>query len=776
MKQFSALLLALCCFAFAGRASTVSGNVSYSGSVSAGGVKVYLYDSSFLSPGVVAIDSTITSFSGTYSMTATPISGHSYFLLSKVCNPYSYYFLGTFSSSVSANFTLSCSSIMVQDTVRNSTTGAPVWGQKVYLTNASATYRDSSYTGVSGVATFGVPPTYASGSFTVSTYACGLQSQTFTLSGAAAVAPTLYGCVSNGVISGTLTNLSTSSPIASYKVNIVDSSATAALWLDSTYTNASGAYSFTLPLWVPSGNMIAYAYTCGARIRNSAAFSGSSLTLNLSGCATSTATISGTVTNASTSAAIVGQKVYIYDSFSTTSIYRDSTITNAAGGYSFTIPPSITSGYMLVSAASCGSSYSFVSYTGSSAVANFSVITTPGTVSGTVNYYGGGKVAGANVQFTKAGFAPISTTANSVGAYSMTIPCSWGAGYISLYITAPGTNCNHNHGISYTGANMAGLADSLCYFGVSGVVSKQGGGMASNAKVYWVTEYWDSTTTPATVTLYAFDSTVTNASGAYKIGSDYMPSGPYNINYIKAALLPSDPAYLNFLPTYHDSALVWSGADTVKYSQWQSRATNVHVSLRAGVNPGGPGFISGNVLLGANKAAGVGDPLPGRILLLTTAAGKAVAFTYSDAAGKFSFSNLALGNYLLSGDAWGLKNPALAISLTQGHATENSVVFEENDKKFEGHLNATAVSGPTALEALRIYPNPVKDYVGISGLGAISGTKTVVLRNAMGTVVLQSEIPAGTVGEVGTIGLPAGIYMLQLQTMAGVQNFRFVKD
>ncbi len=591
------------------------------------------------------------------------------------------------------------------------------------------------------------------------------------------VAPTLYVCVSNAVISGTLTNASTSAPIAYHAVMLADSSATALLYADSTNTNASGAYSFTLPPGTPSGNMIAYAYTCGARARNSAAFSGSNLTLNLSGCATSTATVSGTVYYSGTTTPVSGWKVYVYDSLGLTTVYRDSAVTTAAGGYSFTIPPYITSGYIHLSTPSCGggTTSAFWSYTGVSGIVNLSVTTSPGTISGHAYYYGGTPAAGATVQMSAWGFSPISTVASSAGAYSLTVPCSWGSNTISLQITSPNQNCNHNHSVSFSGSNISGLVDSMCYFGVSGIVSKQGGGVASNAKVYWVQEFYDSTTTPATITLSRFDSTVTNASGVYSFARDYIPSGYYSQSYIKAFLQPSDPAYLNFLPTYHDSSLVWSSADTVKYSQWQSRATNVHVSLRAGINPGGPGFIGGDVLLGANKAAGVGDPLPGRVLILTTAAGKAIGYTYSDGTGKFSFSNLALGSYLIFGDAWGLKNPALAVTLAQGKATVNSIVFEENSTKFEGRLNAAGVAGTPALNALRLYPNPVKDYVAVSGLRAIGGAKTAVLRNATGAMAGSYNIAAGA-DAIPVKGLPAGLYMLQVQTGEGVAAFRFVKE
>lgn len=775
MKHLSLILALFCCFVLTGKAATLSGTVSYSGSAGAApSKKVYLRDSNMTTYAVNIIDSTTTSSTGAYSFTLTPSSLHAYGIQCNACGFPSYSYYGYFTTSLTINLTLSCGTVYITDTVRNSSTGSPVFGQKVYISNATSSYKDSSYTNSGGVVTFGVPPGVPTGTLTVSTNACGLQTQSFTYTGSGMAAPTLLVCVSSAVISGTFTNISTSLPIAYYPVMIVDSSSGAILYSDSTITNAIGAYSFTLPAGTPSGIMIAYTYACGLRISNSASFTGSNLTLNLSGCATGTATVSGTVTNAVTSTPIAGQKVYLRDSISTTVVYRDSTVTNSSGSYSFTMPPTVTSAYVILTTASCSSVMtSFWTYTGISGTVNFNVYGSANTISGTVYTHTGAPASGATLQLFKSGVGWVYATANSAGNYSLTIPCTWAAGSTTLYMYPAIANCGTTtRTIAYSGSSISGLIDTVCYLGISGIVSKHGSGVAANAKVYLVDEYYDSSSISPLTTLTAIDSTTTNASGFYSFDLNAQ-LWPYHTFYAKAALQPSDPDYSNFLPTYHDSALIWSSADTIKFIQWQNHATDVNISLRAGSNTGGPAFIGGNVLMGANKQAGVGDPLPGKILILTTSTGQAVAYTYSDATGQFSFPNLPYGNYLLSGDVWGKDNPALTVSVSQGNGTVNNIVFEENSTSFEGHYNSLSVGGPRPLDVLRIYPNPVKDYVGISGLNAISGSKNIMLRNGTGALVGSYSQDMDV---INTKGLPAGLYLLQIQTSEGMASFRFVKE
>ncbi|MCX6352365.1 MAG: PKD domain-containing protein, partial [Bacteroidetes bacterium] len=87
-------------------------------------------------------------------------------------------------------------------------------------------------------------------------------------------------------------------------------------------------------------------------------------------------------------------------------------------------------------------------------------------------------------------------------------------------------------------------------------------------------------------------------------GTYYFSNVPKGKYLVKAFLAPKSAYHDDYLPTYHDSSLTWSGADSVNVD---SSVAYVDVYLRAGSNGTGPGFIGGKVTQGANKKAG--DPL-----------------------------------------------------------------------------------------------------------------------------------------------------------------------
>ena len=780
-KQLMLLVAMICCIAFTSKAATISGTVSYvAGYGPAISKKVYLLDTSF--SGTAVIDSTTTSGTGSYTFTLTMATGHAYYTQSNACGYPSYCPGGITSSTSSANISLVCVPT-VTDTVRTIGTGALVSWQKVYIRNATSTFLDSSLTNGGGIASFIIPASIASGTLTVFTYACGLQSQTVSYCGASAVAPTLQIC-GPYFVSGTLTNVSTSSAIPWYKVYLVDSSATSVLYRDSMYTNSSGAYTFMLPVGTPAGNIVIYTQACGMRSSNSAAFTGgSNLAINLSVCATSAATISGTLIAGGTSSPVAGQKVYLTDSASPTLVLRDSVTTTTAGVYSFTISPLTPTGNITLSTMSCGAMQSqYTYYFGSSKVMpNWSVYTSSAsrTISGTVYYKSGAVAPGFTVSLTYSGVSTsphLYLVTNAAGAYSFTIPCDWNAGTLKIYTYYPFPNCSPLRNYIWSGSSASGLVDTACYHSVSGTVRKQGGGVAANARVYAILSSLDTSVTPHVTRLTAVDSTVTNSTGQYTF---VMNVHPYSLTvlpqavFIKAALQPSDPSYWSYLPTYHDSSLIWSAADTVDAMAWGNHTGGFDISLRSGVNPGGPGFIGGDVLLGANKSTGVGDPLPGRIFLLTTTSGMPVAYTYSDGAGKFSFSNLALGSYLLHGDAWGKSNPPLAVTLTTGNTSVSNIIFEENSVHFEGHYNTLSVPHSGLEGIVSLFPNPAKDQLYIAGLSSIQGEKRVIVRDITGAVVLHTALIEE---RLNVSRLPAGVYMLQVITGTAAGNFRFVKE
>ncbi len=389
---------------------------------------------------------------------------------------------------------------------------------------------------------------------------------------------------------------------------------------------------------------------------------------------------------------------------------------------------------------------------------------TIGTASGT-------PVVGQTVYYIDSFYKYMdSTVTNSSGAYSFNLPSSM-TNPTYIFLSAPACGSKNTRMVVYTGSSLTSnfiLCSSFpTLHGTVSLGSTTNNGLAT---VYLIRKEYDPVVKDTTLT--AIDSIVTaSTGGSYSKAYAYTP---YGTLLLKAALQSSHPSYSAFLPTYYTSSLNWSGATALGSSNFSS-TTSTNISMTAGTNPGGPGFIGGSVLVGANKSTGVGDPLSSRILLLTNASnGKAVGYTYSSATGQFSFSNLAYGTYYIFGDAWGKTNPQLTVTISASTPSVSNVTFEENNKTFKGHIGNLSVSS-AALNGVSVYPNPVTDRLQLNGLNAISGSKTIILSDVTGSVISRQVVEQNGTAGIATGALPAGIYLLQLQTSAGNASFKIVK-
>ena len=365
-----------------------------------------------------------------------------------------------------------------------------------------------------------------------------------------------------------------------------------------------------------------------------------------------------------------------------------------------------------------------------------------------------------------------STVTNSSGLYSFTLPAALPLNN-GLMISSAACGVNKQYGSWYTGSNITNINFIMCG-NQKHLIGKVWLGTTANAGpavVYLIRKQYDPVIGDTTLT--AIDSQSFTGSH-YAFWPLCIPSGTL---LLKVALKSGNAAYSSYLPTYYTSAINWSGAAALPAANFNATSPTIYtdVHMTAGTNLGGPGFIGGSVLLGANKSTAVGDPLSQRILLLTNSAGQAVGYTYSNTIGGFEFPNLAYGTYNIFGDAWGKTNPQLSVTLSPANPAVSNVVFEENNKTFKGHIGSLSISPSAKLNAVTVYPNPVTDLVQFKGLDAISGSKTVVLSDVTGAVIARQIFEVGASTSMATANLAPGIYMLQVQSSEGTASFRIVK-
>jgi hypothetical protein len=363
----------------------------------------------------------------------------------------------------------------------------------------------------------------------------------------------------------------------------------------------------------------------------------------------------------------------------------------------------------------------------------------------------------------------LSAVTNSAGAYSVTLPSSITSGHpiMATTVNCTGPWLANTH--TYAGVNITSNFTKCIPPPPPSISGKiyTGSTGAANAKVYLIDKHLDTITSSVWV-LTARDSAVTNSTGDYTMGYPVYVAGSL---LLKAALLPASSVYASYMPTYYTSSLIWSGATSLP----SSSTVTANISLISGTNPGGPGFVGGSVLLGANKTTAVGDPVPNRLILLTDGSNNAVAYTKSDASGNFAFLNLPYGTYKIFGDVGGKTSAPLTFVLSAQSPSANSIQFKETSKTFDATLFASSVNNITAVQAIAVYPNPVTNMLNIAGLNAIKGDKDAILSDVTGKQIGNYHFAANADATINTSSLSSGLYILQVTTTEGTATLKISK-
>lgn len=317
------------------------------------------------------------------------------------------------------------------------------------------------------------------------------------------------------------------------------------------------------------------------------------------------------------------------------------------------------------------------------------------------------------------------------GAYT-TYMSSTGTTTSSFMINAPGIYW----GFAWDAAGCAVYDSTIVTWtdpDISGIASTSTAQPLVNQKVYLIR--YDS----VAQTLFAADSSITDANGNY-----FFCGVTDSVVFLKAA--PDSATYPLEMPTYADTVLFWSQA--IAFHPFASLPILHNFQTRAGMNPGGPGFIGGLITQGANKVSAVGDPVPGlTIVLKEVSSGDVYAVTRTDANGYFRFGNLPFGDYQVIPD-----KPAVSItnvpqvSLTAQVPGRDSLDFRLNSTFLELFVASAVTPGRTA-SGVTLSPNPFSGDIQLQ----VALTADAVLEwrivDLLGQVV-EGDAPAAS--------LPAG--------------------
>jgi hypothetical protein len=271
--------------------------------------------------------------------------------------------------------------------------------------------------------------------------------------------------------------------------------------------------------------------------------------------------------------------------------------------------------------------------------------------------------------------------------------------------------------------------------------------------------------------LTAIDSTIT--AGVTYAGFTFS-NKPAGIYRTKAHKLNQVPTTAGYVPTYRDSALTWNTAVTFTHNNGITSSGVIY--LRQGLVTSGPGFIGGNVLMGANKGTADGDPVIGQLVFLKDASGKLVQSAYTNSTGAYSFTNIPLGTYTVYPEEMNYATtPSSSITITASNASVTGIGFKKDDVDMDIKPVTTGIGSVEAKTiAFTMQPNPTTGTLTLNLGTNATGTADIHITSITGQTVYRGSIKAAASTTLSLGHLESGMYFVAVSTAEGSHTEKLI--
>jgi hypothetical protein len=287
---------------------------------------------------------------------------------------------------------------------------------------------------------------------------------------------------------------------------------------------------------------------------------------------------------------------------------------------------------------------------------------------------------------------------------------------------------------------------------------------SSTAPTVQTCKVWLVKFNPIDSSITGVDSIVTCMDGSLPY---YHFDAPTGANYlVKAKLLSSVAGTSDYIPTYGASSAVWYLGTNITHAA----AVDVqNINMIYGTVPAGPGFISGYVYAGAGKGTSGDAAVPGMLIYLKDATtGNILTYTYTDAAGAYSFGSLAYGSYVVYPEEYqNYTTPSSVKTLSAATPSASGVTFKQYTTSRKILPYQPAGVAEIAKGGISIHPNPSTGVINIDWANQMVGQADVVITDVTGREVYRSVVDMATVsGEtsVNLSNLNAGVYILTVRS------------
>lgn len=222
----------------------------------------------------------------------------------------------------------------------------------------------------------------------------------------------------------------------------------------------------------------------------------------------------------------------------------------------------------------------------------------------------------------------------------------------------------------------------------------------------------------------------------------------------------------SYLPTFYESSLFWESATQIVPGPPMNPYNIILVSYDS--LQGGPGAITGHILNGGKSIAEAGIEI-----LLLNENNQPIGISYTDADGKFFFTNLPLGTYQLNPVIAGYTIDIYPCALNESNQTAEMIL------EIDGHEITAIRKNEKVNIAESFYPNPVSTLLNIKLASNVSSILTARIFNNNGVLINSSEnnTQPGDLLSINVSDLKAGLYTIVLINSKGnSHSLQFVKQ
>ncbi|RYZ32506.1 MAG: T9SS type A sorting domain-containing protein, partial [Sphingobacteriales bacterium] len=358
-------------------------------------------------------------------------------------------------------------------------------------------------------------------------------------------------------------------------------------------------------------------------------------------------------------------------------------------------------------------------------------------------------VPGANIYNTSSwnfGDGTVSTIANPAHTYA-------GPGIYTVSLISNWIDSTNNNTLYCSDTSVQQITVTPPPNVISGNISWDSSANISQTsfKVWLIT--FDSSTNM----IDAVDSTIVTGgiwNTTYSFSNH--PAGEYRT---KAAVLNGAAGANILVPTYHFGSTYWGTASLINHTGGSSAYNDIQ--MQSGTPTSGPGFIAGNVTLGAGKGTGAGAPHV--LILLRDAANQMVRFTYTDVNGDYSFGNVPAGSYNIYPENMPqITTPSSTINLVSGAYNVSGIDFVKNSTEIKP--KTTGVNDIVS-NLFSIYPNPSNGIIHLNWSNDISAASvSVTVMDITGRQVYKGRAITSAPASINLGNVTSGVYFIRIAT------------